>query len=739
MARHARLVVVAWVVAAIAMATVALVGVNGEGVFSRLGSGAPGVDGSDSAYVLDRQQAATDDAVGPTLTVLYQGVDLRDPATVSAVDAAAQDLVSIDKVRFVSSPVAFAVADGVDSTSLGDGTGDGADLIADDGDGFLLQVHMESFGPEESALSAHRDLEPVLLALADDMRASDASVSALTYSDPLLFNEFTEQVKQDLFTGEAIALPLAFIVMVLVFGGFLAAAAPLAGAVVSIASGLLILYSFSYPLDIDESAVNVVLVLAIGLSVDYGLLIMSRYREELAGGDSSTRAAQADALAHTLATAGRTVFFSAVTIAIAVGGMLTFEPAFLRGIGAAALGAVTMALAAALTLIPALAYLWAPRLMQDSPVTRVPGLRRLFRSTSDVRRGTGAFSALAARVQRHPWLTLGATTALLVVLASPLLGMQMRNSQAELLPADNDRRAFLEVFEDDYPALATPTATVIAQATPTQLDAWLTDAVASHESVTRVTPATELDSTHSTAGVFLEGVDPGGEVAVATVNDIRSVEAPFETYVGGQAANQIDFIDAIARGAPIAVGIVVSVTFVLLFLMTGSLLVPAKALVINTLSLAATLGVVTWVFQDGNLEWLLQFNSAGGLETYVVVLIVAFGFGLAMDYDLFLLARVQELVDNGVANDEAVRVGLQRSGRIITSAAAVIILVFLGFAFGELLVIKQVGFGLAFAVFLDATVVRMLLVPATMTLLGKYNWWAPGPLKRLHRRFAITH
>ncbi|MEX0913868.1 MAG: MMPL family transporter, partial [Demequina sp.] len=177
----------------------------------------------------------------------------------------------------------------------------------------------------------------------------------------------------------------------------------------------------------------------------------------------------------------------------------------------------------------------------------------------------------------------------------------------------------------------------------------------------------------------------------------------------------------------------------LLFLMTGSLLVPAKALVINTLSLAAALGVVTWVFQGGNLEWLLQFTSAGGLETYVVVMIVAFGFGLAMDYDLFLLARVKELVDKGMSNDEAVRVGLQRSGRIITSAAAVIILVFLGFAFGELLVIKQVGFGLAFAVLLDATVVRMLLVPATMTLLGDYNWWAPAPLKRLHRRFAIDH
>jgi len=721
------------------MATLALVGVDGEGVFSRLDSGAPGVTGSESAYVLERQQDAADDETGPSLTALYQGVDLRASDTAAAVDAAARQLIEVDKVRYVTSPFRVAVADGVDPATLGGGAGDAADLVADDGAGFLLQVHMEDFGPDESALTAHRNLEPVLLALADDLQAQDTSVSALTYSDPLLFNEFTEQMKQDLFTGEAIALPLAFVVMVLVFGGFLAAAAPLMGAVVSIASGLLVLYSFSYPLDIDESAVNVVLVLAIGLSVDYGLLIMSRYREELASRDSSTRTAHAQALADTLATAGRTVFFSAVTIGIAVGGMLTFEPAFLRGIGAAALGAVTMALAAALTLIPALAYLWAPRLLEASAITRVPGLRRVFRSTSDVRRETGAFSTLATRVQRHPWLTLGATTALLVVLAAPLMGLQMRNSQAELLPVDNDRRVFLDVFEDGYPALATPTATVVAQAPADQLDVWLNQVTPQIDSITRVTPAVDLDATHASAGVFLEGADPGGQDAVAAVNDLRALGAPFDVYVGGQAANQIDFIDAIGRGAPLAVGIVVSVTFVLLFLMTGSLLVPAKALVINTLSLAATLGVVTWVFQEGNLEWLLQFDSAGGLETYVVVLVVAFGFGLAMDYDLFLLARVKELVDKGVDNDEAVRTGLQRSGRIITSAAGVIILVFLGFAFGELLVIKQVGFGLAFAVFLDATVVRMLLVPATMTLLGKYNWWAPAPLKRLHRRFAIDH
>jgi RND superfamily putative drug exporter len=198
-------------------------------------------------------------------------------------------------------------------------------------------------------------------------------------------------------------------------------------------------------------------------------------------------------------------------------------------------------------------------------------------------------------------------------------------------------------------------------------------------------------------------------------------------------------VDSLGDGAPWALGLVVLATFVLLFLMTGSLLVPVKTLIINGLSLGATLGIVSWIFTDGHLQGPLQFTSTGGIETYVLVMIIAFGFGLSMDYEVFLLARIKEHIDAGETNDEAVRRGLQRSGRIITSAAAVIVLVFVGFASGQLLVIKEVGIGLAVAVFLDATLVRMLLVPATMTLLGNWNWWAPAPLRRLYARVKIEH
>ena len=240
-------------------------------------------------------------------------------------------------------------------------------------------------------------------------------------------------------------------------------------------------------------------------------------------------------------------------------------------------------------------------------------------------------------------------------------------------------------------------------------------------------------------GVRPDTDDPGDAVARDVVHQIRALDAPFPTWVTGQAASQIDFTAAVVERAPWAIGIVAVACLVLLFLMTGSVVVPVKALLTNVISLAASLGVLVWVFQDGHLSGLLNFTPTGGIETYVIALVIAFGFGLAMDYEVFLLSRIKELVDQGVPNDRAVRLGLQRSGRIITSAALIVIVVFAGFVAGELLVIKEVGFSLAVAVLIDATLVRMLLVPATMTLLGRANWWAPRFLRRVSERIAITH
>ncbi|GIG54636.1 MMPL family transporter [Demequina activiva] len=760
---HPIAVVVGWALAATGMLTVAMVGVGDGGLFERTATGVPTVDGADSTFVYEVVELSAPQDQGPSLWVEVSGVEPSDASLEQSLGAAATEVAARPDVAAVATPWAFTPGTAFDPARYQEDSGtadapvasEASPLTSADGDALLITV---DYGPiDGDAAAEHHEVTAIV---TDAAVAAVPEASVLAYSDPLLFEDFDHQIERDLITGEAIALPVALLVMVLVFGGFLAASAPMVGAIASIAGGMAVLFGFSYIVDLDQSAINVVTVLGIGLSIDYGLLIVSRYREELfRRADSAEHDTRADALHATLTTAGRTVFFSSITVAISVGGMLIFDAEIIRGIGGAALGVTVMALLTALTLVPAVLHLYGHRLARPSVLDRVPGVRAVLRHTSDVSRDEGAFSTLARRVQRRPWLVVIGTVALLLLLASPLMSLEVRNSQLELLPADNERRQFFDGFEGRYPALASPDLTVVAAASPQELDAWLAGEPAALEHVTGVVPAEPIELVPNSDGEI--PVQPGAETAAAPslsvaristdiedqgsaaatdlVRDLRALDAPFDMYVGGTAAIQVDFVDTLIAGAPWAAALVIVATFVLMFLMTGSLLVPLKTLAINALSLAAALGVLSWIFTEGHLEGALGFVSAGGVETYVLVMVLAFGFGLAMDYEVFLIARIKELVDAGVPNDEAVRLGLQRSGRIITSAAAVIVLVFLGFAAGELLVVKQVGVGLAFAVFLDATVVRMLLVPATMTLLGEWNWWSPAPLRRLHERVSLRH
>ncbi|MDN4474508.1 MMPL family transporter [Demequina sp. SYSU T00192] len=752
-ARAPRLVVVLAVIGTLGLYALATVGVNGEGLFQRVSTGPPLVEGSDSWEVYEAFERTADESIGPPVASYVRGVDPEDPDVAVAIGEAAAEIAALDGVNAVLSPWGLVEGPEFDQHALpstGE-LGSGADpawdplgeyldtLVDQDGTGLLVQT---IFGDLEGAdpLPIHEEVVGLVEDAVDGLRSEYPDANVLSSSNPLVFDDFTVQLEEDLITGEMIALPAALIVMVFVFGGFLAAATPLTGAIASIAGGLAVLYGFSYLLDLDQSAVNVVTVLGIGLSIDYGLLIVSRFREELhrIGGDP--REARAEAIEHTLATAGRTVFFSAVVVAASVGGMLLFPVEMMKGFGGAALGVVTTAMIASLTIVPAVAYLLAPRIAGPSLLSRVPCLRRVLAATSNVDREDGAFARLAGWGQRRPWLVVIAATALLLVLASPVMGLALRNSDIEALPVGNERRDYADAFAEGFPDLADPAIIVHVPDPDASVEvwAWLDPGLDSVDGVADVSHAYTIGD-EQFVDVTIDADDPQGPEARDTVLALRALDAPFEFHVGGVAATQIDFVDAIREGALLAAGLVVIVAFVLLFLMTGSLLVPAKTLVINSLSLLASLGVVTWIFGEGHLEGTLGFTSTGGVETYVAVIIVAFGFGLAMDYEVFLLSRIKEYVDAGEDNDAAVRKGLQRSGRIITSAATVIVLVFLGFALGDLLMIKEVGVGLAVAVVLDASVVRLFLVPATMTLLGDWNWWAPGPLRRLHRRLSLQH
>ena len=543
-----------------------------------------------------------------------------------------------------------------------------------------------------------------------------------------LLERITGQVETDLRIGEGIAFPLTLIVMVLVFGGFVAAGLPLFGAIAAIGGGLLSLFGFAHLTDLDATTVNIVTILGLGLSIDYGLLIVSRFREELSrrmqGRRTLTGSEYDEAVAATVQTAGRTVVFSGLTVAISVAGLVLFPASVTRAVGLAGLSVVLVACLAALTLVPACARLAARRLARQ-------------RVTPDPE--TGRFASLAQFVQKHVWVSICAVTALLVFLAAPLLGLRQVSSTAALLPAHDDQRTFLSQVRTDFPALAEPDVTVVAKTSVSRAQAWAQQEAPHRPGVSRVTQVQPLKDGYVSVGLLVRNPGPTHPDAERLVTDLRDHRPPFPTMVTGQQAKLMDYSAAIRSHTPLVVGVIALATLLLLFLMTGSLVLPLKALLFNALSLGASLGVLTWIFQDGHAQWLLGYTSNHALESVVPVILLTFGFGLAMDYEVFLLARVVEAHRHGESDARAVSLGLQRSGRIITSAALLMVIVMLGFAAAKMIVVKQVGVGLALSIILDATLVRMILVPATMTVMGRWNWWAPAPLRRLHERYGLEH
>lgn len=745
-ARRPRAAVLGWVVLALVAVSLVFGALGNEGLFGRLHTQQPTTPGSQSEEGQELLARASPD--GEQISFLVRGVDLTDPRVVQDVTAALapvhEDLAAIDGVEQVVS--AFVLPGGLEHPAA-------PTLVSAEQDGFLLSVVVADGLEEAAATAAHDDVVERLDAVPAELgAAAGADVTAITSSSTLVADAIVGQVREDLVTGEVVALPLALVLMVLVFGGFLAAAMPLLGALASIATGLGVLLGFTYVMDIDSYMINVLTVVGLGLSVDYGLLIVSRYREELraaleqegaAGPRRSRRrrtghdGAVVAALGRTMATAGRTVVFSAVTIALAVTGMVLMTPELMRALSASAVTIVLLAVLASVTLVPAVLALVGRRLDRPSALSRVPGLHAFVGRLGDVAPEEGVFSRIARGVHAHPWPVLAVVLAILVLLASPLRSFDMRSSTVELLPSDSDQREFLSIIAADYPASDSPEAVLVTDASADGAAALAAAAaeVAGVEEVEEPAPAGE----YLLLRVHLTAEDPGSAAAAAVVADLRDLEADGEVWVTGAAALQKDFNDALVAGMPWVALFVAVAVVVLLFLMTGSVLIPVKALLTNALSLAASLGITVWIFVEGHLAGLLGFEPVSGLEATVVPLILTFGFGLAMDYEVFLLTRIKEFWDAGMDNDLAVERGLQLMGRIITSAAAIIIAVFAGFAAGDLIVVKQVGVALAVTVLIDATLVRLLLVPATMTLLGRWNWWAPAQLRRLHSRLRIVH
>ena len=709
-ARHPRWWVVGWLVAAVACYAVAVGGVAGESLFQRLHSGEPTVraESRDARNIVEAAEPALS-----SLTMQVSGADLDDPASVRAGAQKTQAISSIPGVARVQSPLLSpqGPADPAVAPLVGVG--------GPQSGRFVTVVEFDEGLGKAGQDRAEADVETALQGVADAMNAR-----GIVGGPSKVLDAVTGTIESDLVRGEGIALPLTFLVMILLFGGFVAAGMPIVGALVSIAGALLTLFVFSHTLELDATVVNIVTLLGLGLSIDYGLLTVSRFREELAQRASTgppTRDEVRVATERTVATAGRTVFFSGLTVAIALSGLLVFEADILKAIGLAGVSVVLVAMVVAITLVPALCVL---------------GARRLARKAKEQVSDVGVFSRLAHAVQRRPVVVIVGTLVALVTLALPTFGLRLTSSGTELLPRTSPQRVFFDELHRDFPALASPEVSVVARsADPATVSAWAQD-LRSQPGVTAVT-VRPLGDEYQLVSVRVAG-KPTSDEAQNLVHQVRDNRPAFQTWVTGQAAAQIDFLQSMVHRAVYAVGLVVLGTFVLLFLMTGSVVIPLKALLLNVVSLGAALGVVAWVFEQGHLEGLLNFSSVGAVESMVPFLVLAFGFGLSMDYEVFLLSRITEFHNAGYENDRAVSLGLQRTGRIITSAALLIVIVFAGFIAGDILIIKEMGLALVAAVVIDATLVRMLLVPATMTLLGRWNWWAPAPLKRLHARFGIT-
>ncbi|MFC6878459.1 MULTISPECIES: MMPL family transporter [Actinomadura] len=553
-----------------------------------------------------------------------------------------------------------------------------------------------------------------------------------------------ERVSSDIGRAEAMALPVLLVLLVLIFGGLVAASLPLLVGGLAILGSFTALHLLTYATDVSIFAVNITTFLGLGLAIDYGLFVVSRFREELARRDGDVEGA----LGATMATAGRTVAVSGVTVAVSLAGLLLFDQNFLRSMGYGGIATVFVCMAGALTVLPALLGVLGARVNALSlrrrrknapaPAHSKPSAQSTQSTPSAPSAESGWWGRVARSVMRRPVLYVVATVALLLVLGSPFLRINWGGVDAKALPASAEARVVADTLETRFPRNATSPIEAVVTGTGDRaaLQAYADRLTA----VPGVTDAAVTGAKGATTRIALRyDADPNSGAARTIVERVRDVPPPpgAVSQIGGETATVVDQLASVGATLPWLALTVGGATFALLFLAFGSLVLPLKAIVMNLLSLSATFGAVVLIFQDGHLSDLLGFTATGSISPQMPILMLAMLFGISMDYEVFLLSRVREQYDLTGDTTAAVTAGVQRTGAIITSAALLFIVVIGAFATSGVAFIKMTGVGMVIAIALDATVVRALLVPAAMRLLGRANWWAPGPLARVHRRYGI--
>ncbi|MFE3186411.1 MMPL family transporter [Streptomyces violascens] len=625
------------------------------------------------------------------IDAVADGVRVEAPAFRAELASARRDLSTVAGVVAVIAPTT-APARGA--------------TVSADGRAALVSVQLARGLSGARRAEAERTVESRLRGIG---RAVPGVRVTLGGSD-LARREVAAQSVADTRLGETITLPLTLLAVCFLFGGLAAASVPLLAAIATTGTGMLWLLVLSHWYVPTSPALSATTILALALAVDYALVTVGRFRQERAAGHPVT-----EAVARTARTAGRTVVFAALVVTTALCGLAVFPSDFYAAIGLAAAGTVVIALAAALTLTPALLATFPNRIGARAE----PG------------GDNGVFARLARWTRRHALpVTLG-IGALLIACAAPFLRAHLVSPVGERqLPPTAEARHYADLVAERFPQHRADAIVLVAGSDPARLQSWATQfarwpqaesigeatLVRPGVSVLRVVPVPETD-------------DGAAERLVHRIRSARPQDFP--VWVTGRNAVDIDARAEIADHAPQAAALIALTTFLVLLVMTGSVLLPLKAIAMNTLSLGAGFGALVLVFQDGWGAGLVGVHTLGGLEYWLPVVVFALAFGLSMDYEVLLLARVQEAFAQSGDNDRAVELGVQRSARIITSSAALMCLVFAGFATGELIAVKQLALALITVVVIDATLVRCLLVPATMTLLGNANWWAPQSVRHV--------
>ncbi|WNV84066.1 MMPL family transporter [Umezawaea sp. Da 62-37] len=535
----------------------------------------------------------------------------------------------------------------------------------------------------------------------------------------------SEMSGADLVRAEAVSMPIVLILLVIIFGGVVAASLPVLVGGLAIMGSLALLHAVSLGTEVNSFAINVATLLGLGMAIDYGLFIVGRFREELAAGRTTEQAVR-----RTVGSAGRTVVFSATLLVIALAGLLLFPQSFLKSLGYGGMSAVAVAAFVSLTLLPALLGILGHRVDKLA----MPWRKRMAKSE-----GGAVWAKLGKKVMKRPALIAIPIVAVLLALGAPFLGVKFGEVTEKVLPAGNEARVAVETLNKDFPAIAKTGLDIVVKGNTSQEAVQrYAERVAAVPGIDTAALAQEPKDNVWLLSATLEG-DPLSDASKQAMLDVREVTPPLgagETLVGGSTAVNVDSLDAISSRLPWMALLFIAATFILMFLAFGSVLLPIKAIVMSALSLSATFGVLTWIFYDGHLASLLGVTPSP-LDSGIVVLMVAMILGLSTDYEVFLLSRMVEARNRGASNEEAVTIGLAKTGRVITAAAILLILVTGAFAFSQVAMMRFVGVGMILALALDATIVRMILVPAVLKLLGNAAWWAPGPLRRIQEKLAI--